>query len=92
MSVFKVVARDPKTGRQFSKKVYITEASFNRYSPDLIKRWRHYDDIEVYEMKGEEFILQYKLLKPRNKEEVKMFQIDYGYNNAWYEQYIKNHL
>jgi len=91
MSVFKVVARDPKTGKQWKKKIYVGEA-YNKYATNLVVRWQEYHDIEVYEMYHEEWRLWYKLHKPKTEEEVKQFQLDKNYSDIWYNHYIKNHL
>lgn len=92
MSVFKVVARDPKTGRQTKKKIYIGE-TYSRYSEELIKRWQEYNDIEIYLLQLDDtWKLWYKIAKPSTEEEVKKHQLKCGYADSWYEYYIKNNL
>ena len=47
---FKIVSRNPKTGRQFKKRVYTSEEDYLKYKDDLIKRYSYNYDVEVYEM------------------------------------------
>lgn len=49
---FKVLGRDPETGRQKKKSVYTSEADYIRYQGEVIRRWKVFMnlDIETYEM------------------------------------------
>lgn len=49
---FKVLGRDPRTGRQKKKSVYTSEADYLKYKRGIIRRWTIFEnlDIEAYEM------------------------------------------
>lgn len=54
--VFKIVARDVHTGRQYKKWTYVGREKFDRYSPEIIQRYTEprWDKrefcIEIYDM------------------------------------------
>ena len=46
---YKIVARDNRTRRQVKKRIYTTLESYEKYSPELIKRYLHLGyEVEVY--------------------------------------------
>lgn len=83
MSVFKVVSRDINSGKQVKKKVYESNTKFNLYSKDLICRWSEWWDIEVYEMKDEEYRLLYEIKAPRTTEDLEKMAIERNYSDTW---------
>lgn len=72
MPAFKVVARHraedkqptwsskKKQGTQACKKIYITQEKFDKHSPELIRRWGRWWDIEIYTLVEEEWELYEK--------------------------------
>lgn len=82
MSVFKVVSRNPDTGRQLKKKIYVGDA-YKKYAQDLINRWSEWSDVEVYEMKDEEYRLWYEVKMPRTIEDLEKMAQERGWNDTW---------
>jgi len=55
-TAYKVVGRCEKTNRQVKKRVYTSFGDFNRYSPDLIKRYKRvYGIVEIYSLINEKW-------------------------------------
>lgn len=48
MSPYKVVSKNALSGLQVKKSVYKSKTDFLKYSPDLIKRWSKYHNVEIY--------------------------------------------
>lgn len=94
MGVYKVIARNPKTGRQEIKKVYETEDKYNKYGKITAERYRELHDVEVYIMHPvtEEYELVLTMKKPRTIEEARAFKEERGYSETWLKYYINRYL
>lgn len=68
MSAYKVVGKFKKKedqknwckgreGTQAKKRVYINDADYMKYSPNLIERWARLYDVEIYKNNGGNWIL-----------------------------------
>lgn len=90
MAVFKVVARCPKKGTQVKKKVYETNDKYKRYSEELIFRWSELWDLEIYDMRDEEYRLWYTIKTPQNEKEFKFMQEERGYSDNWLKYRLKD--
>ena len=59
--VFKVIARDKKSGRQYKKWTYVSRDDFDKYSPEIIRRYSRAQwdkkefNIEIYKLVGTEW-------------------------------------
>jgi len=90
MSVYKIISRDYKTGRQLKKKIYESEEKYLKYGLDLAHRWVEHNDIEVYIMLGKYYELMYEISTPRTKEQFKYMQTQRGYSDAWFNYRTKD--
>lgn len=59
---FKIVSRSVKTGSQYKKKVYISEASYLKYKDAIINRWGRFYHIFCYEYINNEWVQIYEKL------------------------------
>lgn len=48
MSSYKVVSRNALSGLQVKKTVYKSKTDFDKYSPDIIRRWKWYHKVETF--------------------------------------------
>lgn len=85
----KVVRRDVKSGKQQAKKIYVGDA-WKKYASELINRWVWLGDIEVYDMRDNEWVLWYTMPKPRTEREATTLAQTNKYMNV--EYYVKNYL
>ena len=49
LNAFKILAKETKTGRQYKKKVYISEESYLKYKDPILRRWGQYYNMYCYE-------------------------------------------
>jgi len=54
---FKVIGRNVDTNIQQKKRVYTSFSDYKKYKDDVIKRYRSYMDVEVYELVKEKWKL-----------------------------------
>jgi len=54
---YKIIGRHPYTKRQVKKRVYTSTNDFLKYSEDLINRYKTYLNVEIYELKNDEWLL-----------------------------------
>ena len=90
MAVFKVVARCPKRGVQVKKKVYETNDKYKKYASDLIFRWSEMWDLEIYDMKDEEYRLWYTIKTPQNEKELRCMQEERKYSDTWLKYKLRS--
>src|SRR6187402_1036009 len=82
MSVYKVLLRCPFRKTQVLKKIYESDAKFEKYGKSYADGTMFDNDVEVYKMVDEKYELQYTLLMPRTEEEIKQYVTDRGmYSN-----------
>jgi hypothetical protein len=88
MSVYKVVARCPKTSRQSIKKIYESDTKFEKFGKGWAVGHQCSHNIEVYTIdENEKWILKYKLDRPKTKEEAEKYIVDNNcgdYYMKWY--------
>lgn len=90
MSIWKVLTRNIKTGRQQLKKVYEADSKFEKYGKEIIRRYSEREDVEVYTMsEDEQWIFQYEVKAPRTLRELKKMQIERNYRDTWFEYRAK---
>ena len=90
MSVYKVIARNPKTKRQEIKKVYETDAKFEKYGAEAIYRYQERHDVEVYKLIDDVYVFWNFYLTPRTQKQLKEMQIERNYTDNWFAYKLKD--
>lgn len=78
MSVHKVILRCPFTKRQRVKKIYESDVKFEKFGKKYAEMGSFKNDVEVYKMIDENYVLQYTLKMPRTNEEIEDFVVKHN--------------
>ena len=54
---FKIIGINPKTNRQYKKRVYTSEVDYLKYKDELIKRYSRYLHVKSYELIKSKWVL-----------------------------------
>ncbi len=83
MSVYKVLLRCPFRGTQVLKKIYESDAKFEKYGKSYADRAMFDNNVEVYKMVDEKYELIYTLEMPITGEQIKQYVEDRNIDSSY---------
>jgi len=95
MAVYKVLERCPWRKTQILKKIYESDAKFEKYGRKYAKACQFRSNVEVYKMVDEKYELIYTLEMPKTDEEIEKYVIEnkmYPKETEWRVRDLKERI
>lgn len=90
MAVYKVIERCPWRKTQILKKIYESDAKFEKWGKKYAKACQFRSNVEVYKMVDEKYELIYTLDMPQTNEDIKSYVIENNMYNSEIEWRIRD--